>query len=73
MAANLKKGVKLARGSYLEVDVDGLTWRITKQDSGSVIFELYTSLGYTEIERPPETVERLWELIRRPAEGKQPH
>lgn len=71
--ANLRRGVKLARGSYLEVEIDGVTWRITRQDSGSVTFEVYTSLGYTEIQHPPVAVERIWELIRRPAEGKDPH
>lgn len=71
--ANLKRGVKLPRGSYLEVEIDGITWRITRQDSGAVVFEVYTSLGYSEIAQPPQQVERIWELIRRPAVGKDPH
>lgn len=67
--ANLKRGVKLPRGSYLEIDVEGLTWRITKTDSGDVVFELYTSLGWKEIPHPAEPIQRLWELIKSPPVG----
>lgn len=71
--ATLRKGVKLPRGSYLEIDVDGVAWKITRQDSGSVTFEIYTSLGYIAIDEPPESVTQLWTLINQPAQGKDPH
>lgn len=71
--ATLKRGVRLPRGSYLEIEVDGETWRVTKGEAGSVRFELKGLDGYSEIERPPEGVELLWDLIELEAVGKGPH
>ena len=71
--ATLKRGVRLPRGSYLEIEIDGETWRVTKGEAGSVTFELKGMGGYQEIERPPDGVELLWELIESEAVGIGPH
>ncbi len=71
--ATLKKGVRMPRGSYLEIEIDGVMWRITKETSGAVIFEVDTGIGMQEIDDPPEQVELLWALIDSEAIGSGPH
>lgn len=71
--ATLRRGVKLTRGSYLEIDVDGVGWKITRLEKGSVKFEVNTSVGWVRIDDPPTEVAQLWKLIREPAFGEVPH
>ena len=65
----LRRGVKLSRGSYLEIDVNGVAWKITRSSGRSVKFEVNTSVGWVEIEAPPDDVAEIWKLIQDPALG----
>lgn len=71
--ATLKRGARLPRGSYLEIEIDGVMWRITKGEAGSVRFEVKDLDGFIEVDRPPQEVELLWELIESDAAGNGPH
>lgn len=72
-SATLRRGVKLQRGAYLEIEVDGVLWKITRQETGLVTFEVCTSIGYITIDSPPEAVTQLWKLVNEPAQGSRPH
>lgn len=73
LVATLKRGVRLPRGSYLEIEVDGATWRVKRGEHGNVTFEILGFEGFAEVLNPPESVELLWELIESDAVGNGPH
>ena len=71
--AKLKRGARLDRGSYIEIEVDGLLWRITQKTNGTVFFEVFYENDFMLIEEPPAGIMRIWELVEGPAQGKGPH
>lgn len=71
--AKLKRGARLDRGSFIEIEVDGLLWRITQKTNGTVYFEVFYENDFMLIEEPPAGIMRIWELVEGSAQGKGPH
>ena len=71
--ARMKRGVRITDGAFLEIELDGVVWRITRMNSGLVKFECIENGEVYEISDPPAGIQRIWELCEEPAQGEGPH
>ena len=72
----LKNGKRLDNdGFFLEVEIDGLLWRIVKQGKEAQFFVRMDDQKdeFIELANPPIGVRRLWELVKSDAHGSSEH
>lgn len=56
---------------FVEVECDGLDWRIVEFEDNSLQYFLKVGLKYKRKKDPPESVQHLWQLIVTQARGPE--